>query len=700
MAIYPGQFIYPLGQLNINVPKQNIYVVETQSGPRNRYGKIKIWLPRPPITVDLRKGQPFKKLSADQLAYFHHVNPNHPNATIFIHGFNVPFGHYGKEIIAHYQVQGQQRHFVDTSRQVAYQPNQSPSQPPFNPADFHFHYGSHLATLYRDRTLIEQQFSHNIAQLNLQDSVLNGDGAHNWWVHMEHNLNRAAGFNGFNYHYNPKEPQYTRLINVAWSGNPSSVLDYIAIEPTAAKTATALVTIIKQLYHANITINIIAHSAGNIVLIKAMNLLGAHRRYHNSLNQVFLWEAAVPNTVLSPNADVLDSSLTHFWQTNHAWRAAKNIHVLYSRHDNVLGPIALNLTDHNHSACEPDMSQKYNTPGGRPLTKLALSIDLLDHITQKAGVPNAINSAYALAQMFSMPLSTLLSSHTARETVYQDFYQRYHSHNPILSMQPTLAQQMEHIAQIYPRAFNDLSVFIGAYSAIMNDAFLLFLRNPDNQKRLAKLAMQINPHHVIEIFNIVAETAYQDLSQHARKKIHHFIAQKAQQHAGYRYLYTLYKVLFSTESQSHPTITPHFSDYMLHKFQDYVIGLPKKIHNWIEQLNLDFYHFFTQDTLPLAQRKYYFANQAVRTGNEMATLMITIFNTPGAEPSPALGYSGPDLNDAATRKLIQQGKIILVDQTPWLMHHSAMRIPDTAVFEQVYKKHILQSPDYQFGRFQ
>jgi hypothetical protein len=159
---------------------------------------------------------------------------------------------------------------------------------------------------------------------------------------MEYNLNKAAGFKGFDYFYDGDKPQYTRMVHINWMGNPSNPADYIAVEPIATITAKGMVPLIKQLKEAGIKINVIAHSAGNIVLVQLMNELGklSNEPYFDN---VFLWEAAIPDTALSPDADKLDKSLSQRWHTQHAYQAAKHIHVLYSHHDSVLGPVPVTV---------------------------------------------------------------------------------------------------------------------------------------------------------------------------------------------------------------------------------------------------------------------------------------------------------------------------------------------------------------------
>ncbi|QLH42245.1 MAG: hypothetical protein HWD59_05630 [Coxiellaceae bacterium] len=67
------------------------------------------------------------------------------------------------------------------------------------------------------------------------------------------------------------------------------------------------------------------------------------------------------------------------------------------------------------------------------------------------------------------------------------------------------------------------------------------------------------------------------------------------------------------------------------------------------------------------------------------TIVITILMSQNVEPPTALGYSGPDFKDDHTRHLWQSGKLIPVNQYPWLASHSSMRVPTKEMMDNVYK---------------
>ncbi|MCL1486554.1 MAG: hypothetical protein MH186_00445 [Marinobacter sp.] len=131
---------------------------------------------RPPPSEDL--------LTDDQLDYF---RANGNNALIFMHGYNVPHGEWGRFLK------------YDGSRE-AYHGN----APSFAKANT---WHPNRATVWQDTAALSANSS-----VSLEDEKLNGGGAHNWAVHMEYQLNRAAGFDGEDW------MPYSRIINISWPG--------------------------------------------------------------------------------------------------------------------------------------------------------------------------------------------------------------------------------------------------------------------------------------------------------------------------------------------------------------------------------------------------------------------------------------------------------------------------------------------------
>ncbi|BCA78410.1 alpha/beta hydrolase [Desulfuromonas sp. AOP6] len=285
---------------------------------KKRY-QFKIRHLSPPVIVNLREdanpaldSNARDHLRPEEIRYF---KENGNNAVIFIHGFNVEYGQYS--------------HHVELSRWGFDTIRNRPMEPKII-------YSSKPANTYRDLEVLKNQYAHwQVENPNLFNDIamadLNGTGAHAWYLHMEDNLNRATGqFDRTNYQ------KYSRMIHLAWSGDVFA-LDYMAAETTANKAGFGLVRLVDQLASEGISVNIIAHSLGNRVLLVAMNILGQMRGRHESIAHAFMWQPAVPDTALS-NDPERDTSVLRNWNFVHAHRAAKKIVVLYSSQDNILGP--------------------------------------------------------------------------------------------------------------------------------------------------------------------------------------------------------------------------------------------------------------------------------------------------------------------------------------------------------------------------
>ncbi|WP_221250588.1 alpha/beta hydrolase [Desulfuromonas versatilis] len=280
--------------------------------------QIKMPLLFPPVIVNLREDRttadPAARdlLSIRELDYFRN---NGNNATIFIHGFNVPYGDFGRQVNA-----------VNQPKVISCTSGERPV--------LDIEYGQ-AATIFRDLSSLGKRFpllqdARFAWPSHFTEEELNGQAAHSWVVNLEDGLNRAAGFNRHDY------SKFTRLIHVAWSGDVFQ-LNYIHAELHANRAGAKLARLIQQLVDAGIRINIIAHSLGNRVLLVAMNLLGQMPGRKECIDNVFMWQPAVPDTALS-NDPSKDTSVMRNWNFIHANRTAKTIMVLYSQQDNILGP--------------------------------------------------------------------------------------------------------------------------------------------------------------------------------------------------------------------------------------------------------------------------------------------------------------------------------------------------------------------------
>ena len=540
-------FLYICGRMNVKAPPDQIEITKMKGGRTIRNAKIKMASLKKPVCFNFRfdhlpaSSDPYvrDKLSEIELSYY---KQNGNNATLFIHGYNVPYGKYGEELIA-----------VDVP-DLSYYPKPLPTvaQAPYadgvdfnlgehySLSDYMLVYGSNWRVkaigeaydkvrIYRSAKQIKQRFKGVDELADLSDDRLNGSGAHNWWVHMEYNLNKAAGFKGFDYYYTAGDPHYTRLVQMAWQGNPMNALDYLQIEPNAIKTAPKVAAVIKQLHDEGITVNVIAHSAGNIVLTHAMNYLCAktwhydydgdgsyqeqgranpnYKKYNNAIDNAFLWEAAMPNTALSPEADKLDPTIFKRYHTQWAYLAAKTIHVFYSEYDNVLGPIPTDMAGNS----KEDMQAKYNSSGGGALmTSSALGVGFISQLEKNGDVSNPLGSAYIAAQMFGVPLDALLMSGTVRTQVYQAWYAQNEAVAKHQAWRADLKDQQSRIQKQYPVAFRNLSYFVGLYLAIMDGSVVAFCQDKNNHHYIADLRKTLTPEQAGKFLTMVESFAKND----------------------------------------------------------------------------------------------------------------------------------------------------------------------------------------------
>ncbi len=295
----------------------------------------------PPIIKDYtaigngEQGAKIPVLSNEEIQYF---KTNGNNATIFIHGYNVAPGNFAKEITA---ATTRPCLVTDSDGMIT------------TGTDLELTTSNNANTVLRNLTNLHEQFPNIPAKIDAindallidpitqrvddYDEMLNGTQAHNWLLHIEHNLNCAAAGASVNNNSDLIFPwenyvdKFTRIIGVLWPGKEGET-NFADAELPAAHSGQALVALIKQLHQANISINIIAHSLGNKLLLNAMQLLAEKEQLTNCINHAFLWEAAVPNVALSTMYEY-DLTLNTFPR---AYEAANKITILYSDADEVL----------------------------------------------------------------------------------------------------------------------------------------------------------------------------------------------------------------------------------------------------------------------------------------------------------------------------------------------------------------------------
>ncbi|SOB77638.1 Alpha/beta hydrolase of unknown function [Marinobacter sp. LV10R510-11A] len=276
----------------------------------------------PPVIINLRDAAPASEdlLTDEQLDYF---RANGNNALIYIHGYNVPQGEWGQFLNRKDSQKRYGGHGPTPTN--AWHPNK--------------------ATTWQDAEALS-----DTSATPPKEDQLNGAGAHNWAIHMEYQLNRAAGFDGENW------MPYSRIINISWPGDTGST-DFMQAELNAMTVGRRLAPLLLQLAEAGIAINLISHSLGARVALTALNILGTIGK-SNLVDHLFLWQPAVADNALTNDSsrDVHPLGLGVFPS---AHSAARKIVVLHSRGDGILG-----------SADYQDLSRKVPSPGPGSFAKL------------------------------------------------------------------------------------------------------------------------------------------------------------------------------------------------------------------------------------------------------------------------------------------------------------------------------------------
>ncbi|MCE8014038.1 hypothetical protein [Billgrantia desiderata] len=255
----------------------------------------------PPIVINLREDADASApdlLSDDELEQLRLAGNN---ATLFLHGYNVPFGGY------HHFASWEQRDDVT-------------ERPMLVPAG-----SARTATIRQDTGTLAIPRA-NASQLEGQ---FNGSAAHSWCLHMEYRLNSAAGMQDDDWR------PYTRIVGVAWSGDTGAV-DFFQAELNAMAAGRRLVALLGQLHEAGIAINVICHSLGARVILTALNILGERSQYQ-VLDNLYLWQPAVADNALV-NDPTQDSHPLGMGVFPDAHKAVRNVVVLHSQEDGILGP--------------------------------------------------------------------------------------------------------------------------------------------------------------------------------------------------------------------------------------------------------------------------------------------------------------------------------------------------------------------------
>lgn len=249
-------------------------------------------------------------LSLAELNYFKEQGDN---VTLFIHGFNVPYGAFSKQI-------------TKVSMDLTSYPHA------LQMSSDHFNrllvdHSDELSTYYQDPAslMTEIPLAHRDEK---QLGEINGRGMHEWVIYFERAMNEAANTAS-------QRNAFQRCLFIAWPGEPPSPADYMEAANRSREFGPIVAELIKEIkaFSPSMQINMVAHSQGNGVMLKALEHLG--RTSNVQVDHCYFWDAAIPASSLSPEPPAIPSP----WYSPNAHKAAQYFRVLFSRNDNILGPL-------------------------------------------------------------------------------------------------------------------------------------------------------------------------------------------------------------------------------------------------------------------------------------------------------------------------------------------------------------------------
>ena len=267
---------------------------------------------------------------------YNFAKKNNNNLTFFIHGYNVPIKDqlgYPDALVC-----------PDSKYDIA-------TNEIFSDAQWSSFYDITGFTL--DKSKVSVLSSDEAVKKFNTDMGNIADGACKWHLEFEYSLNKAAGWDE-KYLFE----DYSRIVQVAWQGNPSSELDYsaaIAMSEFAGQQLAKVINDIKA-KDSSIKINILAHSLGNAVVMNTLKGL------NSSIEHTICWEPAIANDSLG-NVDninqiqhLANSYLQYNYDGSQEFNNTKQMYnvsynyagakdkadkftIAYSQLDGILGPI-------------------------------------------------------------------------------------------------------------------------------------------------------------------------------------------------------------------------------------------------------------------------------------------------------------------------------------------------------------------------
>lgn len=531
------------------------------------------------------------------------------NVTLFIHGFNVGYGKWPSAFDGESQ---------DAASLTGYA---------------NILNGSSSFDLYRDDNFIQTAYPgiSDIELSNLDADKRYGVDAHKWALAMEYNLNKAFGWNS-----NNDFTKYQRLISIAWQGNPQSPVDYMAAVGMHEFPASKVFALIQQLHQRGIQVELMAHSLGNAVAARTLELCA---EAGIQVKHAHLWQPAIPDNCLDPQTQkylpvdlpIDQPNPTEITGANYAYtkaqQGASNITVLFSQNDTILGPTppattgATTSDDFNTFAGLPGLAQEWinkemsedhvyirtllDPAAGVGFMIPAAAVAIMDKdVIPLAGIHEKLVSIYHFANLYRYPASFIFKGSVYDLTCYyHDWVNQFKTMQvpsaagaPIqtVPLKPDIVSQMNYISAVLPDLFNFVSVLV----------HICYHPTDIDTQNLGNLNWTPNTASQAQSFGDKLKAA----------------------------------ILGAGEAAKDAMLNP----------AGLVGGTLKKLGG-----------VFMEDDYSTL----------------VATIILTGLLTPDAVPRPAMGYTGPET----------PGSIGLLDQKTLLPDHSGMLFPTDQFFAMIYK---------------
>lgn len=574
-------------------------------------------------------------LTENELNYF---KENGNNVTIFIHGFNVPYGQFGHHIT---NVKKIKQKKISASTGYATE---------FTSGYIAEKYDT-LCTIKKsfsvdeldenqldvlDISMVDQKQKNEIIKQAKTKQMLNDDmrpsDMHSWVTEFEDNLNTAAGFKN-------DYREFSRALFIAWPGEPKSPADYMEANAKSKKMGRAFAEVLLQLrkFSQDIEINIIAHSQGNGVMLSALDYIG---ELDNTVmvDHVFAWQAAIPYTALNGVQGMTKQPAQYFdghvqrriaycrkvdpWFLPFAHLASKKFTILYSQNDNIVGPVI----------------EQESQPGSVNEKTVFMRKPIAEHFAGIFTTYLGLGSLYEAANQLGFPASILFE-----ESSLSEIWQKWVNLHPTGQVRVT-----------------DPSNGNGQYKPLHN-SLEKQMKEFENGDALKEFCQEISKR-------------LQNKKALLDEKVS-WAAEKAGSLKEKAIMYGGSNVLKHADS-----------------LEQYFIGSKYREEQIFKNKNLDddiTLHEILTNILYLL-----FAKDRMSWLTKLCTFLYCIEINSNQAPIHGMGWFGADLNNEPIRKLFRNKNLANINCTPWVWEHSDMKVPSEDIMEKIYKEQIIDKIHY------